>query len=223
MTQPPGNYGQPGNYGDPYGQPSGPPGGGGYGDPYGQPGYPDPYGQPSGPPSGYGSPPVGYGGAGYPPAGMPPAFPPPPAPRKSRTGLVIGLVAGVLVLLLCGGGALYYVIAGGGSTTAVVEGFLKEAFTNRDLDAAKQYVCAKETGNMQRDFPYPDQAKISVSWSKIRETENNGSNAEVAVDMAVKAELSGQSTEVKATWTFQLVNEGGWKVCDVDTGDNDGS
>jgi len=222
MTQPPGHYGQPGSYGDPYGQPSGPPAGG-YGDPYGQPGYQYPYGQPDAPqPGGYGGP-AGYGGPGYPPTGMPPqAFPPPPVPRKRRTGLIIALVAGAMVLLLCGvGGALYYTL-GGGSPTATVESFLKAAFTDRDLEAAKEYVCAKEATDMQRDFNYPGQTEVSVSWSNVQETSNDGSKAEVAVDMAVKAELNGQSNEIKGTWTFKLVNEGGWKVCDVDTGKSNG-
>ncbi|HEX6077171.1 MAG TPA: hypothetical protein VFZ32_18150 [Micromonosporaceae bacterium] len=206
MTQPPGHYGQPG---------------GSYGDPYGQ--SPDPYGQPSGPPAGgYGGAPAGYGTPGYPPAGMPPpAFPQPPVPRKSRTGLIIGIVAGVLVLLLCGGGALFYLV-GGGSTTATVEGFLESALKDRDLEAAKQYVCAKEVDAMKRDFTYPGQTEISVSWSNVRETSNDGANAEVAVAMTVKAAVNGQSTEVKRTWVFKLVNESGWKVCDIDTGDGNG-
>lgn len=241
MTQPPGNYGQSsGGYGDPYGQP------GGYGDQYGQPAG-GTYGQPSGPPAadysgaqagygsapggygnppaGYGNPPAGYGGPGQqPPAGMPPgAFAPPPAPRKRRTGLLIGLVAGALVLLLCGGGVVYYLIGAGGSTTAVVEAFLTSAFKERDVEAAKQYVCAKEVDDMRRELLDTGPAKITVTWSNVRETANTGVRADVAVDMVVKAELSGQSNEVKGKWVFKLVNEGGWKVCDIDTGNGGGN
>jgi hypothetical protein len=83
-------YGQPGYGQQPYPQPAAQPG-------YGQPGYGQPaYGQP-----GYGQQPYGapqYGGpGGY---GAPYAAP----PKKSRTGLIIGLVgvlvvAGVAVLL----------------------------------------------------------------------------------------------------------------------------
>ncbi len=237
MTQPPGNYGPPsGGYGDPYGQP------GGHGDQYSQP-TSGGYGQPSGPPAGsysgapagyggppaagYGNPPAGYGDPGQPPAGMPPAFPPgafpPPAPRKRRTGLIIGLVAGALVLLLCGGGAVYYLIGAGGSTTAVVEAFLTTAFKERDVEAAKQYVCAKEVDDMRRELLDTGPAKLTVTWSNVRETANTGARADVSVDMVVKAELSGQSNEVKGKWVFKLVNEGGWKVCDIDTGNGGGS
>jgi hypothetical protein len=101
-----------GNYGDPgYGQQ-----GGGYGgDPYGQqpqPGYDQGYGQPtyggpaSGPP-GYGDPasaPPGYGDQGG--FGPGPGYgAPPPPPKKSNTGLIIGVIAGIVVLVLCLGGA----------------------------------------------------------------------------------------------------------------------
>jgi hypothetical protein len=153
-----------------------------------------------------------------PPAFPPGAFPPPPPPRRRRTGLIIGLVAGALVLLLCGGGVLYYLVGAAGSTTTVVEGFLEAAFKNRDLDAAKEYVCAKEVDDMRRELLDTGPAKITVTWSKVRETANTGATADVSVDMVVKAELSGQTNEVKGTWVFKLVNEGGWKVCDIDTG-----
>jgi hypothetical protein len=85
-------YGQPSQpqYGQPqYGQPSQPQ----YGQPqYGQPQLP--YGQPQQPQQPYGQYPGG------------PAYPSPP-PRKSRTGLIVGLVIGVVLLLGLGiGGVL---------------------------------------------------------------------------------------------------------------------
>ncbi|GLZ31600.1 hypothetical protein Lesp02_37880 [Lentzea sp. NBRC 105346] len=84
MTYPPqqpGPYGQqpqPGYGQQPYGQPPQQPG------PYGQ----QPYGQQPGygqqqPPQGYGQPPYGYG----------------PPPKKTNTGLVVGVIIGVLVLV----------------------------------------------------------------------------------------------------------------------------
>jgi hypothetical protein len=80
---------QPGGYpGDPYGQPQ-----------YGQPGG---YGQPApqyGPPPQYGPQYGQYPGGPAFPGG--PALPPPVPPRKSRTGLIIGLVVGGVALLLC--------------------------------------------------------------------------------------------------------------------------
>jgi hypothetical protein len=105
-------YGQP-QYGQPaYGQPSGPP--------YGQPSGP-PYGQPSGPP--YGQPPQQQYGQ-YP--GYPPAAP----PRKSRTGLIIGLVIGVVALLCLGIGGFLIVpkLMGGDKSPAGAKAAVQQAF-----------------------------------------------------------------------------------------------
>ena len=91
----PGSWGpgsQPGPYGQPgYGQPGyGPPPQ--YGQPWGRPGPPQ-YGQPwgqQGPPQ-YGQPQHGQ------PWGAPPPYP--PAPRRSRKGLVAGIVVPLVLLL----------------------------------------------------------------------------------------------------------------------------
>ena len=49
---------------------------------------------------GYGQGPQGYPRQGYPPPGMPPpGYPGYPPPKKKRTGLVLGIVGGVVVLL----------------------------------------------------------------------------------------------------------------------------
>ena len=80
----PGGYGQPGQYGQPgpYGPPQQPGQYGPPGPPYGQP-QPGQYGQP------YGQP---YGGTPY---GQQPYGP----PKKSRTGLVVGLVVLAVVVI----------------------------------------------------------------------------------------------------------------------------
>jgi len=112
---------QPGGYpGDPYGQQPqyGQPQ---YGPPAPQYGPPDPYAQPGPYGGSYGAQPGSYGGAqpgsygaqpppqyGQFPGG--PAFPPAPPPRKSRTGLIIGLVVGGVALLLCLGIGAFAVI-----------------------------------------------------------------------------------------------------------------
>ncbi|GAA1699859.1 hypothetical protein [Fodinicola feengrottensis] len=103
--------GTPGAYQDPVT-------GTGYGDPtqsgypgQGQPGYQSQpgYQQPASAPPGYGpaSAPPGYGQ----PAFGEPGYAPPPPPKKSNTGLIIGLVAGVAALLLCvGAGTVGYFV-----------------------------------------------------------------------------------------------------------------
>ena len=94
-----------------YGQPPPPPPQGpAYGppQPYGQPqqyGPPQQYGSPAqyGPPPQYGPPSYGQQPYGQPPFGAPPQYAPPqPPPRKSRKGLVVGLVVGVLALIAVG-------------------------------------------------------------------------------------------------------------------------
>jgi len=102
---PPGYGGQRGSA---YGQPSGPPA---YGQQAGSP-YGSGYGQPSGPPA-YGQRPgaAGYGEPGVSPYG---SYPPPPPGR--RTGLVVGVLAGVLALLLLMGGLGWYFAAGSDDT-----------------------------------------------------------------------------------------------------------
>ncbi len=234
MSQPP--YGPPGGgYGDPYGQPSGPPGGG-Y-DPYGQqPGYGDPYGQPSGPPGGgYGQPsgppgydpygqqqpgygqPAGYGQQqpGY--GGFPPA---PPQQKKTNVGLIIGLVAGGLVLLLCVGcGIFYYLGSNTSSPTASVEGFL-DAAKDQDSSAAQDFLCKKlldagDTNGLGGDnFGEDHDVSMDLSYSNVREVSNDGSNAEVSADVSATFTVDGQSQDSSGTWTFELVNESGWKICD---------
>ncbi|WP_344654205.1 hypothetical protein [Cryptosporangium japonicum] len=68
----------------------------------GYPGAPT-SGYPGVPTSGYpGAPTSGYPAAGY-PAGGYGGYPPVPPPKKSRTGLILGIVAGVVVLLVIAG------------------------------------------------------------------------------------------------------------------------
>lgn len=86
---------QPMNAYPPGGPPGTPPGGGGY--PPGPPGGSYPGGPP---PGGYGTPPPG----GFPQPQQPP-------PKKSRTGLLVGLGCGCLALVGClVGGGVYYAI-----------------------------------------------------------------------------------------------------------------
>ncbi|MFV2008363.1 MULTISPECIES: LppU/SCO3897 family protein [unclassified Micromonospora] len=105
-----------------------------YSSPYQPGGYPPPTSgggaYPPPPTSGGGGypPPPGSGG-GFPPPpppgwGPPPGVPGAPPPKKSRTGLIIGLVIGavVLLLLLCGCGVIgLFALADSGTSTASEE------------------------------------------------------------------------------------------------------
>ncbi len=117
-------YGQPPSSGAPYGQPPS------SGAPYGQqpdPQYGPPGGAPQGPPDATqymppGGSPYGpqYGaapGAPYGPPGGGFPYGAPPPPPKSRTGLIVGLVIGAVVLLLCIGGGVLTAVAVSQSNT----------------------------------------------------------------------------------------------------------
>lgn len=96
---------------------------------YGQPAPPSGYGQPA-PPSGYGQP---YGQAappsyplapGYPPQGYPQGpYAPPPQPKKSRAGLIVGIIVAVVVLLAaCTGGTIWALSSLGQATVTNLSG-----------------------------------------------------------------------------------------------------
>lgn len=122
--QNPPSYNPQGQYGG-YAPPSG----------YGQPAPPSGYGQPYGqaaPPSyplAPGYPPASYAPSGYPPQGYPPqGYPqgplaPLPARKKSRTGLVIGIVAAVVIVLAaCTGGTIWAMRSLGQTTVTTLSG-----------------------------------------------------------------------------------------------------
>ncbi|MER7463567.1 hypothetical protein [Streptomyces sp. NPDC097981] len=108
----PGPYGQPPQQPGPYGGP--PPQPGPYGQPAPQPGY----GYPQQPPQGYPQQPQ-QPGYGYQQPGMPPQQPPyggmPQQPKKSKAGVVIGVI--VAVAVIAGGG--WYLTKGGGASGSV--------------------------------------------------------------------------------------------------------
>lgn len=124
-------YGQQPGYGQQppqqpagFSQPSGVPQQPGYGQPQQQPGYGVPPQQPGygqTPQAGFGQQPGGYGqpiGAPQPGGfGQPGGGPLPPAPKKSKTGLIVGVGAGALVLIV----AIVFLVAkpfGGGAPSA---------------------------------------------------------------------------------------------------------
>jgi hypothetical protein len=109
---PPGGQPPQQGWGQPPAQPQGPPAG--YGPPPGQapPGQQPPYGQQPG----YGQQPPGYGpGQGYGQPGS--GFQPPP--KKSNTGLIVGIV--VLVLVLAGGGLAAFLLSSGDDELATTD------------------------------------------------------------------------------------------------------
>lgn len=139
MTYPPQQPGQPGSQ-DPYGQQQpwagypqqGPPSG-----PQPQPGQQPPsYGQPQPGYAPYGQQqPSGYPGGGYPGAGFPGA-----PPKKNKTGLIVGIAIGAVVLLGGGVTLLVVLLSGGDDPRAVAEQGA-EALNTGNVELAKSISC----------------------------------------------------------------------------------
>lgn len=246
MSYPPGHYGGPPPDGDPYGQ---------------QPGYgPPSYGPPTDPPSSgpYGQPPPsgpGYSGAPYQqPAygpqpgpygqpGMPPGVPP---PKRSHTGLLVGLGSGIVVLIVAIIVVAVYAFGGNGggspeangsatpsgagspspaatSPTQAVSKYLTAIFTDKSKSEAEAVVCSAE-----KDNPHDiDPATVQKDLEK-----SSGQN-DISVSSwttPTESSESGSTAKVKNTLkltfggqtapvdvTWTLKNESGWKVCSVNT------
>jgi hypothetical protein len=194
MTNPP--YGQPGQPGQPYGQPAQPGYGGqpGYGQPaqpgyggqpgqqYGQPAYGQPaapgYGQPAAPqygaPGQYGTP-GQYGAPGqYGPGYGQPA-------KKSRTGLIVGLVA---LLVLAVGAVLLFVFLGSSTVLdpGAVERDVAAQFQEREgvgieltcpgdmeVTANATYECSGTTAageDVTLQIEITDEASAAYTWTE---------------------------------------------------------
>ena len=213
-----------GQYPDPNQQP-------GYGQQPGQaqqPGYGSPaepgYGQPQQP--GYGSPAQpGYGQHGPPmqpgqPAyGQPaqPGFPPQPgqpgfgqqSQPKSKTGLIIGLSAGgfgVLVLVV-----ILVMMLGGGSPGSVAQSYM-EAAQNGDLGAVESLTCDR----YQSAFEGPMAEEVAEDLIdflegyefEVVDEKIDGKEATVKIDVYAP---NGDKTSTD----MSLIDENGWKVCQL--------
>jgi hypothetical protein len=160
----------PANPGQPYGGQPGQPYGGQPAQPYGQPpagqpGQPGHYGPPApgqpdpghyGPPAQqpFGAPPPGnpYGGAEFPAPNPYGAIPPPPA--KKKTGRIVGIIVGavVVVLVLCVGGiiAVNYIGKNNASNAKVgdcLEGDSMKSTTAQRVNHVKIVDCGASTAN----------------------------------------------------------------------------
>jgi Tfp pilus assembly protein PilE len=165
------------------------------------PGQP-PYGYGE-PPGGYAGPPGSYGGqqGGY--VG-PPGYGPPPQPRK-RTGLVVGVVIGVLVLVGAGIGAYFVFFAKSGQNSAnatpqqVVTGFaqsytsLAHSLSTDDLTKVKSYLCATDQTAVQAIYDHEKSANgadktFTMTASNAATTGTTGSFTLVITDHGNKPE-----------------------------------
>lgn len=221
---------------------------GGY--PAGSAGYPQPgpAGFPQPGPAGYpqgpaGYPPqgsVGYPGYGYPtgPAGYPGQYPPGQPPRrKSNTGLIIGLVLGLVALAVCGiGGVVWFNTGGVGSAISgppprsVVDSYLTAVFDDMDATKAASYVCDAQRESARtslqsavsslRSSQSTAGAAMTIRWTLGTE-QITGTSATVPVSFTVTMTIAGRTTtSTPGATPVSLVAEPAWKVCGSSTSVN---
>lgn len=215
---PPG-YGQPGQQGGAYPQ-SGPQQVWGQQPGYGQPGY--------GPP--------GYGQAGYGqpnPYGQPDPYGAPP--KKSRTGLFVGIGLAALLVLVGGGVGLFFAFSGPGSPRAVAEEVVNE-FKAKNFAGIKDNICSSSRQSMEQDLEIlatggdkiPDQfkeayeramksAEITLRLGKITR-EGDRATAQVTGNMHMQLEVLGQTKTLDQDIDGEmemLIENGEWKVCSM--------
>jgi hypothetical protein len=212
--------------------------------PFGEPQYPQqpgqPFGQPQQPQQPYGHVPQGgpdYPQQGYPQQGYPPGYPqqgyPPgypqqgyPPPKKSRTGLIIGLL--ILILVIVGGLAAGVVLTVQGKTPlssdekkieVAVRDFY-EALSSDGFGAAAAKTCSADrrefealTPEQRKEF---DAAKISVTIDSVDNIVITGDRATAHINGKLSLTLPDEvpNTDTDTGTNEHLRKEDGkWKVC----------
>ena len=187
--------------------------------PYGQPAAPSqplspmsPYGMPTAP----SQPMYPYGMPGMPSQGFQP--PAAPKPKKSRRGLVIGLVIAVIVLALLGGGVAY------GANQYAAPG-----------NAAKQFCSALQTQDYTTAYGMLSSSlkakytsdQFTLGSKTLDQVEGDVTGCKQAAGNSYNYSLFGSTATITSVITraqsgnltgqLHLVNENGWKVSGIDT------
>ncbi len=186
---PPPGYPQQAGY--PQGQPGYPQGQPGY--PTGQPGYPTP--QPPGYPA-----PGGYPGA------------PTPPPKKSKTGLIIGIV--VAALLLAGGGIAAYLLLKPKSPAEVLEDYII-AIGQHDAATMVELSCGAFLEQSRQLAADPTKFDGAPTNARVVEssTVENGDSATVTFTVSYVRSDGTPRTDPGQKAFLQKI-DGEWKVCD---------
>jgi hypothetical protein len=186
--------------------------------------YPGPY-APGGSPGPYPAEayPGPYPPGGYPQRGLPPG---PPAPRKRRTGLVVGIVLVIVLLLCAGGGVTAYVLVqnsqptGAADPKAAVDGFLTAVFASHNAQEAADFVCPDARDDEQLEALVN---QVTSFESQFDSPQTKWVTPPVQVDgktgsATVKLELTTANEQVaEKQIRLLLVDRRGWWVCDVES------
>ncbi len=173
-----------------------------------QPGYgvPTPgqgYGPPASGGSGYGPPPAGPGGPGS-------YQPYPGEPKKSHTGLIIGIViAAAVVVIAAVIGIVFWANSGSndsndtaGSPKEAITQFMKAAKAN-DVSKAKSLVCKQDRGSLENAAGFRT-GRVDYSIGAEKKISNTDYR------YPVKITANGSSVTV----ALEVIKEdGGWVVC----------
>lgn len=170
--------------------------------------------------------------AGYPQAGYPPPPPGQQPSRKSKIGLIVGLIA--VVLLALGG-----VVVLGAVLTAQGKGPLAsdgkrienaihdfyDTLDNKGFQAAAAKACAADRAEFEalpeeqrQEF---ESATVAVNIDKIENIVITGDTATAHIIGKLTLEVPGQAPDTDTSTTEHLKKEDGkWKVCSAVTGKN---
>ncbi|WP_069167758.1 Rv0361 family membrane protein [Nocardia altamirensis] len=196
--------------------------------PYQGPQYPHQPEQPTGYP-----PPTDYPPAEYPPAEPPQAGAPVPQPaKKTKIGLIVGLVA-VVLLALGGAVVIGAVLTAQGKGPLASDGKRIElairdfygTLESHGFKAAAAKACAADRAEFDA-LPAPqreefDAATISVTIDKIENIVITGDAATAHIVGTLTLLVPGQEPDTDTSTTEHLKKENGqWKVCSAGSGAN---
>lgn len=140
---------------------------------------------------------------------------------RSRSGLVVSLIFGVVLLLCIGGGAGAYLLVsriegrGADSATAAAETVLRAIFLERDQEKATDYLCTEvdpqiikqkidEVNDLLTDNP-----DATFSWEM---TEKSRTRIKAVLD--VHLHVHGSRQELTShNYEITTQSDGGWRVC----------
>ncbi|GAA2518887.1 hypothetical protein [Pilimelia columellifera] len=173
-----------------------------------------------------------------PPSPHPPRQPRPPRQRGvappaaatpwNRQRVLLGVLAGAVILMLVGGLGVAVTLwdranpPAASVPDAAVDNYLRVLLVDRDLPASRELACPDvarlaaiedlldEARDREREF----QVAVRVSWGALAVSQDGAALASVETDLTVAGLAEGQvrSSSVES-WRFGLIWDGQWRVC----------
>ncbi|MEJ3742181.1 hypothetical protein WEI85_02615 [Actinomycetes bacterium KLBMP 9797] len=148
----------------------------------------------------------------------------PASPRARKTRLVLLMVGGLVALLCLGGAGVAFVAyrdatePDRSSPDVAVSNYLRAVFVDRDDTRANTLICRDDSGlasirDLQREIEAREQQysiSIIVSWGELA-VQESGRRATVTTE--ISRTIADGSESDHQDWRFDVVDEGGWRVC----------